>query len=75
MHRDNRKYIAKSEKYKGVSRVYQDNKYVWVAKSYCNYTNWQKFTDTEREAAIAYDKHMIKMGRSPVNILKPKAQV
>ena len=40
MHRDNRKYIAKSEKYKGVSKVYQDNEYRWLAKSTINYTNW-----------------------------------
>ena len=39
MHRDNRKYIAKSEKYKGVSKVYQDNEYKWLAKSTINYTN------------------------------------
>lgn len=27
---------------------------------------------TEREAAIAYDKHLISIGKKPVNILKPK---
>lgn len=27
---------------------------------------------TEREAAIAYDKMLIELGRKPVNILKPK---
>ena len=70
MHRDNRKYIAKSDKYKGVSQVYIDNEYKWLAKSNINYTNWQKITDTEREAAIAYDMYMIKKGKSPVNVLK-----
>jgi hypothetical protein len=73
MHRDNRKYIAKSEKYKGVSKVYQDNEYKWLAKSTIKYTNWHKFTETEREAALAYDMYMIKKGKSPVNILKPRS--
>lgn len=72
MHRDNRKYIAKSDKYKGVCRVYIDNEYKWVARSHAKHTYWNKFCTTEREAALAYDRYMIKIGKAPVNILKPK---
>lgn len=74
MHRDNRRYIGKSEKYKGVSRVYFNNQYLWKARSHANYNYWEKFCDTEREAALAYDMYMIKIGKQPVNILKPKVE-
>lgn len=75
MHRGNRKYIGKSNKYKGVSQVYFNDLIQWKAKSYANYTYWEKFCETERDAALAYDMYMIKIGKNPVNVLKPKSQV
>jgi len=72
MHRDNRKYLKKSELYKGVASVYRNNKEIWIARSNRNYTYWEKECETEREAAVAYDVYIAKIGKSPVNILKPK---
>lgn len=35
---------------------------------------WNSYHDTEREAAIAYDKKRIELGKDPVNVLKPKTK-
>ena len=37
--------------------------------------NWQKYFQTEREAAIAVDKKLIENGREPVNILIKKSKL
>jgi len=36
----------------------------------CNLPKYKHTFDTEREAAIAVDKELIKRGKEPVNILK-----
>jgi len=61
---------TKSLIYKGVYRVRSHGKYIWRAEN-------KKFKfshpfETEREAAIAYDKVLINNQKEPVNILKKK---
>jgi hypothetical protein len=64
--------ISKS-KYKGVDFVLQAGKYKkWRC---CGIVNGKKFNfscETEKEAAILYDKKMIESGRQPVNLLIKK---
>ena len=43
----------------------------WVATTTVNGSTWMKHCETERGAAMQYDIKMIKLGRPPVNILKP----
>lgn len=60
-------------KYKGVSMFIVNGKQTyWHAQKTHNNTRWQSTWKTEREAAIAYDKRMIQIGKEPVNILKRK---
>jgi len=60
-------YKGKSEKYKGV--------YLYELRGEIKYKAGSGkmlhgFFDTEREAAVYYDKQMINKGKKPVNILK-----
>jgi len=66
-------------KYKGVyctrnprrSKLATETPLLWGARyTYPDGKMWSRNTKTEREAAIAYDKKMIEIGREPVNILK-----
>lgn len=62
-------------KYKGVSQVRVKGRYIyWKTAGWANGRSFFGLYDTEREAAIAYDKKMIESGREPVNILKPNQQ-
>jgi hypothetical protein len=62
--------------YKGVMYARKgrwDKKYTWFAVCVIRgIVNWRSVHETEREAAIAYDKKMIELGKEPVNILKRK---
>ena len=53
----------------GIKSLTSNNKVLW-------YVHASKFRkgpyDSERDAAIAYDKYLISKGKSPVNILKAK---
>lgn len=60
-------------KYKGVSKVIEQGKYIFWRCDGC--VNGRKFCsshDTEREAAIAYDRKMLENGKEAVNILIKK---
>jgi len=69
--------MAKSKRYKG---VYSDRRMSygrvrkgirWRAQHMHKGAKWNSVHfDTEREAAIAYDKRMIYLGMEPVNILR-----
>lgn len=71
----------KGSKYTGVYVQKSSGRKTWVAKYYFEdedgerrqvIISSQPFTDEgERRAAIEYDKKMISLGKSPVNILKP----
>jgi len=62
----------KSSKYKGVSCVKHKGKYIFWRAEFNHPTGRMKSTHkTEREAAKAYDMFRIKIGKPPVNILKP----
>jgi hypothetical protein len=60
-------HVAKSEKYKHVS-LHKNNRgdEKWVVRL----NGIKGYYDTEREAAIAADKILIRNGKNPVNILK-----
>lgn len=70
-------------KYKGILKVTKDrtNRKIDPPKYKAQLSNkglldskWNgPIRDTEREAAIDYDKKLISLGRDPVNILKPKS--
>jgi hypothetical protein len=60
-------YKGKSKKYKGVYIYEMRNEIKYKAGSGVMAT---RFFDTEREAALHFDKMMIFKGKSPVNILK-----
>lgn len=71
------KFSTKSSKYKGVHFYNRGNlksdKDYWIAQyNMPNNKQWRVYKATEREAAIAYDKKMIELGREPINILKKK---
>jgi len=60
--------MAKSELYKGVYHAYkkhgkEDERWRCVLDGLTTYHN------TEREAAIAFDKKLINKGKEPVNVL------
>lgn len=57
---------TKSELYKGVYHRRDGNREYWYMRTSEN----SRTCKTEREAAIAYDKHLIENGKEPVNILK-----
>ena len=65
--------IQKSE-YKGVAKLMNTSsiksKDFWRAEYKFEGRHWFATFDSEREAAIGYDKKMIELGKSPVNILK-----
>jgi hypothetical protein len=68
------KLIEKS-KYKGVAKIMQEGKYIYYRCS--GNVNGRKFHsihETEREAAISYDKKMLENKREAVNILIPKSE-
>lgn len=61
--------IQKS-KYKGVSKIRVNGNYeYWRAQYKTRGHNWSKLAKTEREAAVAFDKKMIDIGKEPVNIM------
>lgn len=70
--------MGKHSKYKGVSFRAKAGgrtaKKPWVAKcTLKDGSRWvSPYRETEREAAIDYDKKLIEQGKPPVNILKPK---
>lgn len=67
------KIMGKYSEYKGVTKKVINGKHHWISTlSLGDGTNWQRYGETERECAIAYDKKLIEMGRDTVNILKPK---
>lgn len=67
--------MAKTSKYKGVGLYTIDGVLKWKAFYMVSKTSmWQKICSSEREAAIAYDKKMLELGKQPVNILKPKTK-
>lgn len=60
-------------KYIGVSKLYKHvylHKYLNNIKWRCHILNFSKFFDTEKEAAICADKYLIKIGKTPVNVLR-----
>lgn len=59
-------------KYKGVSKVTNGRKEYWMTQYRTGNHRWEKHCDTERQAAIAFDKKMLEIGKEPVNILVPK---
>lgn len=64
------KLINKS-KYKGVTQIIEQGKYIyWRTSGSINGRRFTGIYDTEKEAAIQYDKKMIENGKEPVNILK-----
>lgn len=67
------KVIKKSD-YKGVAliRKARSKEESWVAQYKYRKTNWSAHFDTERQAAVAYDKKMLELGREPVNVLVKK---
>lgn len=64
------KTSTKSKLYKGVYKNNYHGKRNWMAKVSINGKIFWSMCETEREAAIKYDKIMIENGKSPVNILK-----
>lgn len=71
--------MVKYSKYKGVTFLdYNPSKgktakMVWQAQYVMpNGKLWSSRHETEREAALAYDKKMLELGKEPVNILKRK---
>ena len=65
--------IGKS-KYKGVrqKRIRRTGEEYWEASGVRDGRRWYKKCDTERDAAIAYDKIRLEQGKEPINILKRK---
>ena len=61
-------------KYKYVYSSIRQGRKLWSAQFYRQKTKLVGTTyfKTEREAALAVDKHLISEGREPVNILKRK---
>lgn len=69
--------MGKYSDYKGVAKSWGKNqkgknKTYWVALHTHRGATWRKHCETEREAALAYDKRMIDLGLEPVNVLKRK---
>lgn len=65
--------VIKKSKYRGVSKIKRkDRSDVWMARCKKNKIEQNQPCNSEREAAIAYDKMRIKNGMEPVNILKRK---
>lgn len=63
---------AKKSIYKGVyANVVNNNRAMWAARKKHKYVSKISHHETEREAAIAYDRMCIDFGLPPVNILKP----
>lgn len=44
----------------------------WMAQTKIGGTQWEKRSESERDAAKAYDIKMIQLGKEPVNILVRK---
>ena len=59
---------GKYSNYKGVSLKKVNGIHKWI----CRYKTEETRHDTEREAAVNYDKKLIKAGKKPVNVLKRK---
>lgn len=64
--------IGDSE-YKGVCNVLKGGKYnLWICQGTVKGTRFSHAFNTEREAAICYDKIMLQNGKQAVNILTKK---
>jgi hypothetical protein len=61
----------KASDFKGVSKIRVGGKYMWLMSGAHNGQRFVCRCETERAAAIMYDKKMIEIGKKPVNILKP----
>jgi len=62
----------KASEYKGVSMIRVEGKYLWLMSGMHNGQRFVCRCETERSAAVAYDRKMLELGKKPVNILKPK---
>ena len=65
--------MSKTSTYTGVRAKRMRFSYLikWEAYGvYCG-TKWSTTCDTEKEAAIAFDKFRISRGLKPINVLKP----
>lgn len=60
--------------YQGIYQSRVSGRLKWIVKIKNEHGKWTQhgIYDDEREAAKAYDKHLIVNGKPPVNILKPK---
>lgn len=68
-----------TSQYRGVSFKTQGRNgrkvQMWIASTTLKGgISWWCYANSEREAAIAYDRKMIEIGKEPVNILKRKTQ-
>jgi hypothetical protein len=70
MSKNGPKYLMTSDWYHHVEVYYKDRK-KFPAFYYLPKVGKRKFKRSEREAALAVDKELIKRGKKPVNILKP----
>ena len=60
-------------KFKGVVAFITQGKYlVWRAQLIVNKKKEYSYHNTEIEAAKRYDMYLIRNGKKPVNVLKPK---
>jgi hypothetical protein len=63
--------LKEEPKYKGVSKSVRGKRYVtWIARHQHNGEKWTVTMNTQRDAALAYDKRLIQLGMQPVNILR-----
>ena len=69
------KYI-KSDKYRGVFCFKSLGKFTtWKAMGSANGRKFTIMAESERDAALKFDKKRIELGKEPVNILKRKEDV
>ena len=61
-----------SKLYKNVYLRYADDRIYYIARVSIGNTKFNKYCNTEREAAIAVDMFLINNKKEPINILKKK---
>ena len=61
--------LEKSQ-YKGVFKIRNNGKIMWLLDVMINGVRYESKHATERDAALTYDKAMIRHGKKPSNILK-----